>query len=269
MASRALKPIAEQGEGPALLLIPGIQGRWEWMRPAVSALARHFHVITFSLLGEPGTGRAPAAFDAYIAQVDRALDVARRNRAVVCGVSYGGLIALRYAATRSEMVDRLVLASTPSPTWRPDQRVRRYAGAPWRYALAFAAGAPGRLLREVSAAIPAAGARSAATLRYVGSVVRHPTSPRRMAGRVTCVGGCDFVADARAVRAPTLVLTGEADLDRVVPVAGTREYFDLIPGAIGVTLERTGHIGLVTRPDAFADVIWRWSQSGSAGSRGK
>ena len=65
----------------------------------------------------------------------------------------------------------------------------------------------------------------------------------------------DFEADCRLVRAPTLVLTGEPGLDRVVSVDGTRSYTDRIAGAHHAILERTGHIGLVTRPDRFAEMV--------------
>ena len=46
------------GSGTPLVLVPGIQGRWEWMRPTVEALARHFRVLSFSLAGER-TSRHP------------------------------------------------------------------------------------------------------------------------------------------------------------------------------------------------------------------
>ncbi len=39
----------EHGSGPPLVLIPGIPGPWEYMRPAVEALAASYRVLTFSL----------------------------------------------------------------------------------------------------------------------------------------------------------------------------------------------------------------------------
>ena len=57
------------------------------------------------------------------------------------------------------------------------------------------------------------------------------------------------------VRVPTLVVTGEPGLDRVVPTALTAEYTRIWPHAQAVTLARTGHLGLVTRPDAFAGAV--------------
>jgi 3-oxoadipate enol-lactonase len=247
-----------QGRGRPLVLVPGIQGRWEWMRPAVDALALRFRVITFSLPGERRAGSSPRVFDSHVDQVDQALDGAAVDRAIVCGVSYGGLVALRYAARRPARVDRLVLVSTPGPRWQPNDRVRRYANAPRSSALAFVAGAPGRLSREIAAAVPGRAERLKTLAGYARSIVSYPGSARRMAARLKCLAGEDFLSDAKQVEAPTLVITGEPALDRVVPVPGTREYLDVIAGAVGVTLENTGHIGLVTRPAAFAELIDHW-----------
>ena len=52
--------IVDIGRGSPIVLIPGIQGRWEWMKPAVEALARRSRVITFSLADEP---TAAGSFD--------------------------------------------------------------------------------------------------------------------------------------------------------------------------------------------------------------
>ena len=48
--------LIDVGSGPPLVMIPGIQGRWEWMKPAVDALARRCRVITFSLADESSSG---------------------------------------------------------------------------------------------------------------------------------------------------------------------------------------------------------------------
>jgi pimeloyl-ACP methyl ester carboxylesterase len=60
------------------------------------------------------------------------------------------------------------------------------------------------------------------------------------------------------MKAPALVVTGEPVLDRVMPVDVTRRYLDDLPSARHVVLERTGHLGSVTRPGEFADVLRRF-----------
>ena len=57
------------------------------------------------------------------------------------------------------------------------------------------------------------------------------------------------------VNVPTLVITGDPLLDRVVPVALTREYVRIWPHAREATIARTGHIGSITRPDEFARIV--------------
>ena len=48
--------VIDVGSGPAIVIVPGIQGRWEWMKPAVDALSADCRVITFSLADEPSCG---------------------------------------------------------------------------------------------------------------------------------------------------------------------------------------------------------------------
>jgi hypothetical protein len=44
-------------------------------------------------------------------------------------------------------------------------------------------------------------------------------------------------------------------MDTVAPTESTRRFLDLIPGAAFERLERSGHIGLITRPERFAEMV--------------
>ena len=70
------------GTGTPLVLVPGLQGRWEWMRPAVDALAQHFRVLTFSLAanGRRTVFDRRLGFDNFIVQIDRVLERGRTSR---------------------------------------------------------------------------------------------------------------------------------------------------------------------------------------------
>jgi 3-oxoadipate enol-lactonase len=250
--------IIDVGTGPPVVLIPGIQGRWEWMGPAVEALARRCRVITFSLPGEPRSGavqQVEHGFDRFVQQVDDALDDAKVTRAAICGVSFGGLIAVRYAARRAERVQALLLVSALSPRWRPDERARFYMGAPGRRVLLFIAGAVRRIVLELRATFPKLRERWLFALRYCWLVVAAPASPQRMSLRAEAAAAESFVEDCARIVAPTLVITGEPGLDRVVQVDTTLEYVKSIPGARSAMLEGTGHLGLVTRPERFAAIV--------------
>jgi len=250
--------VIDIGQGPAVVLLPGIQGRWEWIAPTVHALAERCRVITFSFPGEPASACAhdpSAGFETFVRQIDLVLDRAGLEDAVVCGVSFGGLVAVHYAARRPGRTRALALVSSPGPDWAPDDRARRFMRAPVRSVPAFAATAAGRLLPEVRAALPPARAWVGFLARHAGRVIAAPMSPTRMADRLRMVDPADTAEACAHVTAPTLIVTGEPGLDRVVPVESTRGYARAIHGAQLVQMDRTGHLGLVTKPREFARIV--------------
>jgi 3-oxoadipate enol-lactonase len=240
------------GHGPTLLLIPGIQGRWEWARPAVQVLSRRLRVVSYSLSGERGVvpPLVPHSFADLERQALNALNRVTSGPVVVCGVSYGGLIALRLAARHPDRIRGLVLVSPLGADFVPDARIRRWVQHPRLMAPAFLAGSPGRIVPELRAAHGPAWVPKA--LGLLGRVVRAPHSPDRMAERLRLIEPEDFVADCRTVRQPTLLITGECGLDRIVPAESSCRMLAWLPNARHVTLDRTGHWGLVTRRDDFA-----------------
>lgn len=262
--------IVDRGGGTPVVVIPGIQGRWEWMKPAIDALAQRCRVITFSLADEPSSG---ARFDesrgfwSYVEQVREALDAAGVARAAICGVSYGGLIAAAFVARHPERAASLILVSALPPSWRPDRRVRFYARAPRLLTPVFLV-ASLRMYREIAAASGGAVRGARAGLRHAWRVLTHRFSPPLMARRVALLGAVDFRAELGRIAHPTLVVTGEPSLDRVVPVPHTiREYAALVPHARFETLARTGHLGLIMRPGAFARLVVSFADAAAAVSR--
>jgi pimeloyl-ACP methyl ester carboxylesterase len=215
-------------------------------------------VISYSLCGDIGSRArldGELGFENYVRQLDSVLDEAGIERAAICGVSFGGYVALRYAARSPERVSALVLCSVPGPHWQPNQQQGRWLGKPWLSAPAFVATSPRRVWPEVSAAIPTMGGRVQFFVRQGLRCAAAPMIPPLMASRVRTAAAIDFRQDCGRVRAPTLVVSGEESLDRVVPVSSTRAYASLIPGAEYVMLPRTGHVGLLTQPTRFADLV--------------
>ena len=250
--------IVEQGRGPALVLIPGLQGRWEYFRPAVDALSSAFHVMTFPLCDEPSADFAfdsSRGFDCYVEHVRAALDHCRVERAIVCGISFGGLVALRFAAAHADRTCGLVLASTPGPGWQLRPRHELYARLPFLLGPLFFAETPWRLRREIVSAFPELPARLRFTGLQLGTLLRAPLSLARMACRARMIATIDAVADCARISAPALIVTGERALDHVVSVDDSVGYVSLIRGARGVVLEGTGHLGSITRPAAFAAIV--------------
>lgn len=249
--------IVDVGSGVPVVIVPGIQGRWEWMRPAVDALAARCRVVTFSLADEPTCGGRfdPAhGFACYVEQIREAFEQARIAKACVCGVSYGGLVAAAFAARYPELAQGLILVSAIPPTWVPDYRARFYVRAP-RLLMPLFLLASLRMYKEISAASPGLFDGVLASARHGLNVLRHMFSPSRMARRVQLLQSIELQPPLETLSVPTLVITGEAGLDRVVPVRLTEEYLRIWPHAERATIGRTGHLGLITRPHDFASVV--------------
>jgi pimeloyl-ACP methyl ester carboxylesterase len=246
--------VIDTGTGPAVLVIPGIQGRWEWMRPAIDALSRSYRVLSFSLnetTGEP-------AFDAWDRHIDNLLDRTGVARAALVGVSFGGLVAAHYAAARKDRVTALVMVSSPAPDFPIGGRRLSYVEHPIRSAIPFAIRGIRNLMPEIVRSRGTWPARGRLLAAHLSRVVRYPASPRRMATWVKAWQSTPGCIDCSSIRVPTLVITGEQHLDRVVPTSSTVRYLDLIAGAKHMTLDGTGHIGLICKPDAFADVVGKF-----------
>lgn len=248
----------DEGTGPPLIVVPGIQGRWEWFRPGLWELSRYCRTVSYSLCGDFRSGMGydrALGFENYVRQLDGIFERAGLERAALCGISYGGFIAVRYGALRPGRVTALALASSPAPGWTPNEQQRRYLARPLISAPAFLLTSPGRLFPEIHAAYDSWPERIAFAVAHASRALWNPMKPPLMAERVAVQQAMDFVPDCGALRVPTLVVSGEEHLDRIVPVKVTRRYQALIPNARYEQLDRTGHLGIVTRPRRFAELV--------------
>ena len=250
--------IIDRGSGEPIVVIPGVQGRWEWMKPGIDALAKRGRVITFSLADEPSSAADfddATGFWNYVEQVRNALEQSGIDKAAICGVSYGGLIAGAFATRFPGRATSLILVSALPPSWRPDARVSFFLRAPWLLSPLFCL-ASVRLYREFATARDTwwSGVRSACSAGL--NVLRHMFHPARMARRVHLLSSVlGIEAEMSRVKVPTLIVTGEESLERVVSPRLTREYLAIWPHACVETLARTGHLGMITRPDEFAALV--------------
>jgi pimeloyl-ACP methyl ester carboxylesterase len=148
------------------------------------------------------------------------------------------------------------------PSWKPDRRARFYLRAPQLLSPLFCLAAI-RLYREIAAATPGVLNGIRAAIRQGLTAATHMFSPSRMARRVHLLEHEDLQHEFASVRGPVLIITGEVALERVVPVALTREYLSIWPQAEARTLAGTGHLGLITKPAEFAQLIGPFVQSAS------
>jgi pimeloyl-ACP methyl ester carboxylesterase len=256
-----------KGTGFPVIVIPGIQGRWEWMAPTIDALQAGHRVISASLQEIRPRFEADDSLLSWMREFDKVIDTSCEKKVSLIGVSYGGLIAACYAARRPDRVTSLIMVSTPSPKWVPrpgDEFCLRHPILALPY---FGVRALSRLLPEIYQARHTWPRRARVLLDHAGRGIRAPFSPAYAAQWIREWQAYDISEDCQQITAPTLLITGDERLDQVVPVERTREYLQLIPGATHTVLPGTGHIGLVTKPERFAEIAGQFIYAANTAER--
>jgi 3-oxoadipate enol-lactonase len=256
--------VIDRGNGTPIVLIPGLQGRLEWMTPTIDALSQRHRVLGFSL----GDVNGGDPFAAWLQIVDGLVDRAGPSRVTLMGVSYGGLIAVRYAALRPDRVGALVLVGTPSPQFTLDRLSAACARYPRAALPLFTLRGCYRVVPEILAARDRWSSRMQLAFEYAGRAMRYPLSPTQMAHWVAAWMRADIAGECARVTAPALLVTGEPSLDRVVPVRSTLEYRTLLRDTRHEILTDTGHIGWVSKPRELTTLVDRFLETlGGVGSR--
>lgn len=231
------------GDGPALLLIPGLGfGGWGWFKQ-VPALSRRFRVVTFDprVSGDPRYGVAELARDAA-ALLDR-LGI---ERAHVLGASLGGFVAQELALARPNLVDRLVLVCT-SHGGRGGERM-----SPRALAVMFGLGSmsPEGAARRGLKVATSAAYRTRRPEEFDALVrERLARSPSLSSYLRQAMAGANFDASRRVhdIVAPTLVIHGSDD--QYVPVANAQALARAIPDAELRVLDGAGHLVFIERAE--------------------
>ncbi len=105
----------DQGKGPAILLIHGTFGDLNDWNGWVPALTDKYRVVRLDLPAFGLTGEVPSgnySIERFHTLVDALMDHLGIERFAIVGTSYGGLVAFRYAATRTERITGLVLMNS-------------------------------------------------------------------------------------------------------------------------------------------------------------
>lgn len=234
------------GEGPPLLVVPGLAGGMTLLGPMIDALSRHYQVISFQLRGEDNffALRGRGSLSGLVDDLDEFLSWLGLEQPSVLGVSFGGVLALELArrspwrlgalmlqgvAARLEpgALQRLagtVLARYPLPADSPffNQFFNLFFGGKQP---------PGKLFDFVT--------RTCWT-----------TDQGVMAHRFRLIETTDFTGHLQSVITPTLLMAGSRDL--LVTPRGLATLAQELPEARAVQLGECGHLAAVTHPERVA-----------------
>lgn len=231
----------EAGRGPSLVLLHGVGSLGRTWEPQLGDLARDWHCVAVDLRGSGASAAPPDSISIEALAADTAeLIGALGGPAHVCGLSMGGIVALRLAADFPEAVRSLVLADT----WAAHPAAAASLG---HRLAAIDTSSMEDLARQRMPAVYGPGAPPALVERGIADMASKDRACYRRSNQV--LWATDLRAEARGVRVPTLVLVGEHDT--ITPPALSEELAQLLPEATLAVIPGAGHLSNQENPAAF------------------
>jgi pimeloyl-ACP methyl ester carboxylesterase len=244
------------GSGFPLVFAYGLGGNTGKWAGQVAAFSQHYRFIVWDPRGH-GKSDSPPRLEQYGLQVSAGdlgglLDHLGIDRAYVGGLSMGGGIATRFTMARPERVAALLIIDSASASGLPmsaamramRERTIELCETQGMQAVADYAIQANPNLRTQAEASPEA--RDNLRQMYL------TLNPTGYANTIRALLEPDFPTERLSeIKAPTLVLVGEAD-PALEPARLTRSE---IPGAQLVVIPGAGHLSNLDKPEAFNSCI--------------
>lgn len=236
------------GGGVPIVFLHGVGSDKSVWRPQVTHFGRSRRAVA---LDYPGYGEsdplASGGRDDFAAAMLAAMDTLGIDRAHVCGLSLGGVIAIAMHAAAPDRCASLVLADSFA--------VHPEGKAICQRSIDASRAMP---MRELAEARVDMLLGSAATAGLRAEVVETMAAIDPEAYRIgaEAVWLADQRGHAAAIRVPTLVLCGAED--RITPPALSKELAALVHGAKLELLDAAGHLANAEQPMAFNAAVERF-----------
>jgi pimeloyl-ACP methyl ester carboxylesterase len=242
----------EWGDGPPLVLVPGLAGGFGLLGPLARLLARHFRVISYQLRGEDDCFALRRHFDLadLVGDLREFLDWYGLESPALFGVSFGGILALEFAARYPARLSNLLLQGVGARYERG--LLPRVAGT---VLARFPLPADNPFINQFFNLLFGGRQEQGPLFEFVTRQCWQ-TDQSIMAYRLRLVEQFNMDCRLRKIRVPTLVLAAERDLlvsegSLQALCAGIREC-SLVP------LRACGHLAFVTHAEQVATAVKRF-----------
>jgi len=245
------------GEGPNVLLLHPVGLDLTWWQPQVDALRSEFQVLRLDFRGHGDSAVVPPPYT----MIDFANDVHALLQSLkipsvhVIGLSLGGMVAQELALRHPVDVCSLILTNTLCTLPAQARAAMRARGEAAQ--------------RDGMAAVIEPTLERWFTRGFLGSPLAERCRKRLLANDVgawtatwNAIAGMDTLPRLGAIRVPTLVTTGDADVS--TPVAVAQVIAGHIAGATLRSMPEAPHMAPYERPELFNPLMLEFLHSVAA-----
>ncbi|HET6454437.1 MAG TPA: alpha/beta hydrolase [Armatimonadota bacterium] len=243
----------EAGSGIPIIFIPGLTEFKEAFVFQFRGLEDSYRTISYDL--RRGLKRSTDyTLDLLVENLRKLLEALKLDSAIICGHSFGGLVAAKFAIRCPEQTDGLILASAfaAAPQVSQDRLVswisstghpfHKSLGTTFKVQMARLLGRGSSLgMQDEVAAIRMIARQSAKTSKIT------------INQRLRIIQKADLRPELDQILAPTLIIVGARD--KSFFLSSAQELYESIPDASLEVIEGAGHFCFLTRHDQFNTAI--------------
>jgi proline iminopeptidase len=248
-------PVIVANGGPGLSHIYMLQND-VWTR-----LSRSREIVFYD---QRGTGKskhvqpnAAWGMDAQVADMEAVRAKFGFQKFDLVGDSYGGLLAMAYAAAHPEHIEKLILSDSAAPAWKDIVRVLpdvfpdvlEQIAAREKNGAGSLDAADQRIRDHFLMLFYSEANRDA----YLAGVKDLESVPQVSAAVQKATKTLDLTQELPKFKFPTMVISGRFDMN-VTPITAWNIY-KAIPGAKFVVFEKSGHLPSYEEPDKYVQVV--------------
>lgn len=252
--------------GPATPVIvanggPGLSHVYMLQNDVWTRLSHNRQIVFYD---QRGTGKsknvkpdASWGMDAQVADMEAVRAKFGFQKFNLVGDSYGGLLAMAYAAAHPEHIQKLILSDSAAPAWKDIVRVLPDVFPDVLEQIAAReksnASNPDPADQRIRDHFLMLFYSEANRDTYLAGVKDLESVPQVSAAVQKATKTLDLTPELPKFKFPTMVITGRFDMN-VTPVTAWNIY-KAIPGAKFVVFEKSGHLPSYEEPDKYVQVV--------------
>jgi 3-oxoadipate enol-lactonase len=238
-------------DAPTVVLVNSLGTDLRIWDTQVASLSQRFRVVRYDCRGHGASAvpTEPYTFEQLGLDLLALLDTLQIERAHICGLSLGGIIALWLASQHPERVDRAVFANTAARIGTEEIWDARIDAVKMGGMAAIRDAVLARFLSD------GFRQRHPEVVQQISEMVE-ATNPVGYIGACVALRNADLRGTISTIRAPSLIIGSE--LDESTPISQAQELHATIAGSELVIFPQTAHLSSVEQPEAFTANIVRF-----------